>query len=128
MFDTEDDRIDPAQSFELKWQGSCVVVIPAACVEAMRWDLIEPTTAIILGPLREQTVPMVVFDLSNVAYFGSVFLALLLRCHKLVNSRGGELVLCGPSAMARELLRVTSLDTLWAIYDSREEAFIALAA
>ncbi len=36
MFDTEDDRIDPAQSFELKWQGSCVVVIPAACVEAMR--------------------------------------------------------------------------------------------
>lgn len=128
MFDTEDDRIDPAQSFELKWQGSCVVVIPAACVEAMRWDLIEPTTAIILGPLREQTVPMVVFDLSNVAYFGSVFLALLLRCHKLVNSRGGELVLCGPSAMARELLRVTSLDTLWAIYDSREEALIALAA
>ncbi len=71
---------------------------------------------------------MVVFDLSNVAYFGSVFLALLLRCHKLVNSRGGELVLCGPSAMARELLRVTSLDTLWAIYDSREEALIALAA
>ncbi len=128
MFDTEDDRIDPTQSFELKWQGGCVVVIPVACVEAMRWDLIEPTTAIILGPLREQKVPMVVFDLSNVAYFGSVFLALLLRCHKLVNSRGGELVLCGPSAMARELLRVTSLDTLWAIYDSREEALIALAA
>ena len=94
----------------------------------MRWDLIEPAAAIILGPLREQKVPMVVFDLSSVAYFGSVFLALLLRCHKLVKSRGGELVLCGPSAIARELLRVTSLDTLWAIYDSREEALTALAA
>ena len=128
MFDTQDDSVDPAESFELRWQGSCIVVIPAASVETMRWDLIEPAAAIILGPLKELKVPMVVFDLSNVAYFGSVFLALLLRCHKLVKSRGGELVLCGPSAMARELLRVTSLDTLWAIYDSREEALTALAA
>ena len=71
---------------------------------------------------------MVIFDLSQVAYFGSVFLALLLRVQKLVKSRGGELVLCGPSEMARELLRVTALDTLWAIYDSREEALKALTA
>ena len=126
MFDVNDD-IDPEESFQLKWQGNCVVVIPAANVEAMRWDLIEPAAAIILGPLKTLKVPMVIFDLSQVGYFGSVFLALLLRCHKLVKSCGGELVLCGPSAMARELLRVTSLDTLWAIYDSREEALTALA-
>jgi hypothetical protein len=29
--------------------------------------------------------------------------------------------------MASELLRVTALDTLWAIYDTREEALNALA-
>ena len=46
MFDTKDDSIDPATSFELKWQGSCIVVIPAASVETMRWDLIEPAAAI----------------------------------------------------------------------------------
>jgi anti-anti-sigma factor len=126
MLDLNDD-VDPAESFQIKWQDNCVVVIPAANVEAMRWDLIEPAATIILEPLRAQNVPMVIFDLSQVGYFGSVFLALLLRCHKLVKSRGGELVLCGPSAMARELLRVTSLDTLWAIYDSREEALTALA-
>ena len=128
MFDTQDDSIDPADSFELMQQGDCLIVIPAASVEKMRWDLIEPAAVIILDPLKMLSVPMVVFDLSRVAYFGSVFLALLLRCHKLVKSRGGELVLCGPSEMARELLRVTSLDTLWAIYDSREEALAALAA
>ena len=127
MFDAKDD-IDPAESFQIKWQDNCVIVIPAANVEAMRWDLIEPAAAIIFGPLKSQSVPMVIFDLSQVGYFGSVFLALLLRCHKLVKSKGGELVLCGPSVMARELLRVTSLDTLWAIYDSREEALSALAA
>jgi anti-anti-sigma factor len=128
MFETQKDSIDPAESFELKNQGGCIVVIPAANVEGMRWDLIEPAAAIILEPMKAQLVPMVIFDLSSIAYFGSVFLALLLRCHKLVKSRGGELVLCGPSKTARELLRVTSLDTLWAIYDSREEALTALAA
>ncbi|MBT4868393.1 MAG: STAS domain-containing protein [Planctomycetaceae bacterium] len=115
------------QNFQLEWHGNTVVIIPAPDVESMRWDLIEQSADIVMEPLREQEVPMVVVDLSEVSYFGSVFLALLLRCHKLVKSSGGELVLCGASTMASELLRVTALDTLWAIYETREEALNALA-
>ena len=118
---------DPHESFQLHWQGSCLVVLPAASASALQWDLMDPAAGIILGPLKAQAVPMVIFDLSQMVYFGSVFLALLLRCHKLVKSRGGELALCGVNTMARELLRVTALDTLWTIYDSREEALTALA-
>ncbi|MEM1061728.1 MAG: STAS domain-containing protein [Planctomycetota bacterium] len=69
---------------------------------------------------------MIVFDLGEVDYFGSVFLALMLRCHKFVKSRGGEMVLCGATPTARELLRVTALDTIWAIYDGREQALEAV--
>lgn len=112
--------------FQLEWHGNTVVIIPASNVESMRWDLIEQAAEIVMAPIREQDVPMVVVDLSEVSYFGSVFLALLLRCHKSVRSRGGELVLCGASKMAAELLRVTALDTLWAIYDTRDEALQAL--
>jgi len=79
-----------------------------------------------MQPLLEQDVPMVVFDLSDVNYFGSVFLQLLLRCHTVIKRNGGELVLAGVSPAASELLRVTALDTLWAIYDTREEAIDAL--
>lgn len=114
--------------FQLEWHGNAVVVIPASNVESMSWDLIEQAAEIVMAPLHEQEIPMVVVDLSEVTYFGSVFLALLLRCHKFVKSRGGELVLSGPSQMASELLRVTALDTLWAIYDSREEALEAIGA
>ena len=32
------------------------------------------------------------------------------------------------SKLARELLQITNLDTLWAIYDSREEALEAVGA
>ena len=99
---------------------------PASDIENLKWDLIEQAAEVVMSPMREQEVPMVIFDLSEVSYFGSVFLALLLRCHKLVKTRGGELVLCGASELAVELLRITALDTLWAIYDTREEALEAV--
>ena len=116
------------EDFQLSWHGNVVVITPAANVESMRWDLIEQAADVVMTPLVDQEVPLVVVDLSDVSYFGSVFLALLLRCHKFVKSRGGELVLCGASKLATELLRVTALDTLWAIYDTKDEALDALGA
>lgn len=113
-------------SFELQFHGQIVVVIPAADVESMRWDLIDQAAQVVMAPISRVSVPMVIFDLSAVNYFGSVFLALLLRCHKLVKSRGGELVVCGASKLATELLKMTALDTLWAMYPTRQEALAAL--
>lgn len=118
---------DFSESFQLNWHGSTVVITPASDIEDLKWDLIEQAAEIVMSPMKEQEVPMVVVDLSEVSYFGSVFLALLLRCHKLVRTQGGELVLCGATDLAAELLRITALDTLWAIYDTKEEAITALA-
>lgn len=113
-------------SFQMEWHREAFVVTPSKDVEKMSWDLIEQGAEVVLSPLRGSNVSLVIFDLSEVEYVGSVFLSLLLRSHKLVKSRGGELVLCGTSPMARELLRVTALDTLWAIYDTRREALATL--
>lgn len=120
------DAGQPNNDFKLEWHGNTVVITPASNVEAMSWELIEQAAEIVMEPLRTQNSPMVVVDLSQVSYFGSVFLALLLRCHTAVKNRGGELVLCGASKMARELLKITALDTLWAIYDTKEEALDAV--
>ncbi|WP_459554906.1 STAS domain-containing protein [Lacunimicrobium album] len=113
--------------FQLIWHGDVIIIVPASNVEQMSWELIEQAAGIVMSPLKEAEVPMVIFDLSEVKYFGSVFLALILRCHKFVKSRNGELVICGASKMARELLHITALDTLWAIYESREEALEAIS-
>jgi len=113
-------------SFQIEWHGNTVVVKPASSVESLNWDLVEQAADLVMEPLATQEAPMVIVDLSSVGYFGSVFLALLLRCHKFVKKKGGELVLCGASQMALELLRITALDTIWAIYDTREEAMQAL--
>ena len=126
---TQDPPADaPHDDFRLEFHGNAVVITPADNIEDMRWDLIEQAAEIVMEPLGSMSVPLVAFDLSRVGYFGSVFLALLLRCHKFVKSRGGEMVLCGATVTARELLRVTALDTIWAIYETREEALEALGA
>jgi anti-sigma B factor antagonist len=122
------DEAAPPADFQIEWHGDAVVVVPTGNIEGMSWDLIEQAADMVMAPLADQKVPLVVVDLSGVGYFGSVFLALLLRCHKFVKSRGGELVLAGASPMARELLRITALDTLWAIYDDRESALEAVGA
>ena len=119
---------DSTQDFQIKWHNGTLIVIPGGDIESMKWDLIERAADVVMGPIEETEVPLVIFDLSEVDYFGSVFLSLMLRCHKAVKPRGGELVLCGASPMATELLQVTALDTLWAIYSTREEAIEALAS
>ena len=113
-------------SFEIEWHGNVVVVIPAKSVESLSWELVEQAADVVMEPLAAQEVPLVVVDLKDVGYFGSVFLALLLRCHKFLKRRGGELVLCGANEMARELLKITALDTIWAIYDTRLDAMQAI--
>ncbi len=125
-----DRKVDPVsemqESFDIEWHGNTVVVVPAASVESLQWDLVEQAADVVMEPLATQDVPMVVFDLTRVSYFGSVFLALMLRCHKFLKRQGGELVLCGVNEMARELLKITALDTIWAIYDTRQEAMQAI--
>jgi len=114
--------------FRIEWHGDVLVLVPAINIESLNWDVIEQTTQLVLKPIREQQVPLLVVDLTDVTYFGSVFLALLLRCHKAARSRGGEMVISGAKGPVRDLLRITALDTLWAIYDTRQEALDALTS
>ena len=89
-------------------------------------NLIQQAAEIVLAPLRKAPPAGLVIDLSQVRFFGSVFISFLLKCHMLAKRHGSEIVLAGASARARELLHLTALDTLWAIYDNLDEALEAL--
>lgn len=113
-------------AFRIERHGDVTVVIPSSEVESLQWELIEQASELLLGPISRMGTPLVVIDLSEADYFGSVFLSLLLRVWKSVFHYGGTMVLCGVSTRARELLKLTALDNLWAIYDSRDEAMSVL--
>jgi len=121
---------DPTQnqSFLLERHGDIAVVTPSPEVEKMPENLMEQAAQMVLAPLRADPPTGLIFDLSKVDYVGSVFLSFLLRCHKRVKEHGSEVVVAGASAKARELLHMTALDTLWALYNTRKEALAALTA
>lgn len=117
-----------AQSFSIERHGEIAIITPSPEVEKMPENLMEQAAKIVLAPLRTDPPAALVFDLSRVDYVGSVFLSFLLRCHKRVKEHGSDVVVAGASPKARDLLHMTALDTLWALYDTREEALDALSA
>lgn len=108
--------------------GDVAIITPSPDVEKMPDNQMEQAAQLVLAPLRAEPPTGLIFDLSQVDYVGSVFLSFLLRCHKRVKEHGSEVVVAGASARARELLHMTALDTLWALYNSRQEALSALSS
>src|SRR5262245_12902247 len=110
------------QSFHIERHGEVAVVVPSPKVEEMQETLIEQAAKMVVNALKGDPPAGIVVDLSQVRYFGSVFVSFLLRCHMQAKKQGSEIVLAGASDRIRELLRLTSLDTLWAQYETRNEA------
>ena len=116
-----------SHSIRIERHGDIAVIIPSPDVEKLPENLMEQAAQMVLAPLKTDPPAGLVFDLSNVDYVGSVFLSFLLRCHKRVKEHGSEVVVAGASQRARELLHMTALDTLWALYNNRAEALAALS-
>jgi anti-sigma B factor antagonist len=114
------------EAFTIERHGDLTVITATRALEQIEFGLEEQVADMILKPLQRQENPLIVFDLSQVDNFGSMFLALLIRCWKLAMSRGGTMALAGVTERTRELLRVTALDIVWPIYDSKREAMDAL--
>ena len=115
-----------SQSFQVERHGEIAVVIPSPEVESMHEVLIEQAAKMVVNSLKEDPPAGIVIDLTKVSYFGSVFLSFLLRCHTLAKKHGSEIVLAGTSERTRELLHLLDLETIWAIYKTRQEAIDAL--
>jgi anti-sigma B factor antagonist len=117
-----------SQCFRVERHGDIAVIVPASEVESMPESLITQAAELVLAPLRQDPPAGLVIDLSQVKFFGSVFISFLLKCHMLVKKHGSEVVLAGTSDRIRELLHLTALDTLWAIYDTQSQAVESLAS
>lgn len=120
-------ELSSEQSFRIERHGEIAVVIPSAKVEEMHEALIDQAARMVVTSLREDPPGGIIIDLSQVNYFGSVFVSFLLRCHLVAKKLGSEIVLAGASEPARELLNLLDLETLWALYETRQAAIEALS-
>ena len=113
-------------AFTVERHGDVTVIIPSPALEDMDPSFVEDASSILAEPIGADPLPVVLFDLGRLSAFGSAFLALLIKCWKEISSRGGTMALANASPTVRELLRMTSLDVVWPIYESRPEALVAL--
>ena len=116
-----------ADDFGFRFEGGVFVITPAKNTEGLDFGLVQSAAEVLLEPaLSRPERPAVVFDMTKMNYFGSIFFSILLRCQKVVEAEGGQLALANPSPMAREMLTETRLDERFAIFETLEESIAAL--
>lgn len=113
-------------AFRVEVSGGTLVISPVGDINSLSGELLEEAASMMSELIEGHESPMLVVDLSGVPNCSSLFMSFLLRCHKSVKSRGGEMVLCAASQMILELLSLTRLDTVWALYQTRAEALDAV--
>ena len=82
----------------------------------------------LIGAVRAADPPKVVVDLSQTEFFSTLFLGSLINVWDGLKKRNGQLVLSGLSEFCREIIEITHLDSLWRLYDTRDQAVADLAA
>ena len=118
----------PTDQFRVERHGEIAVVFPSPKVEEMHDALMDQAAKMVLASMREDPPAGIVIDLSQLRYFGSVFVNFLLRCYMYAKKQGTEFVLAGASPESRELFKVLGFESLWALYGSRKEAIEALSS
>lgn len=72
--------------------------------------------------LLEAGTKRIVVDLTNVEYFDSTALGVLIGGLKRMRERDGNLSLICPNARIRRVFEITGLDKIFDIYNSAEDA------
>ena len=78
-----------------------------------------------LGKLADEAAPVVVLDLSELAFIGSPGLTAVVNCHLRMRRNGGQIRLAAPRPAVLKVLQRTRLSDLFPIYRSVEQAIMA---
>ncbi|MBN2190097.1 MAG: STAS domain-containing protein [Candidatus Aureabacteria bacterium] len=73
------------------------------------------------GILKEEKKKLVV-DLADVKYISSAGLATLIEVFQKMHRYGGLLKLCGMNETTKGIFEIAKLDSIFAIYETRDEA------
>ncbi len=112
-----------AWGLEVERQGETVIVTSRGTWPRLDWHEGQAWAGeVVRGVLGGPYARNVVVDLRLAGSFGFTVLGLLLALGKGARDRDGRLALCNASPDTIALLRVTSLDRVWPVLPTKEEA------
>jgi anti-sigma B factor antagonist len=114
-----------APIFQIERVGATMVVSPQRSVTSLSDDDVKDELGGLLDVLESGEVQTIVFDFGKIEYCGSSMLEAMRRLWKSLPKGNGKLIVCCVNSVIRDILHVTRFDTLWTVYDTREEALNA---
>ncbi len=114
------------QSFELSQEGNVSILRLLPQLNNVQWGDIDSIGTEVLNAMATQKNPQVIIDLSQLSYMGSAMVALIVRVWKAAQAKGGKISVVCPNEAVREVLKLASLDRVWPIVNTTEEARQAL--
>jgi len=110
-------------------QDGVTIIVLGQDHENLDDAMLEELRTYILDAIAAADPPLIGLDLSHVNFFGSAFIEVLFRAWNRIEKQGnGEFALCSLTPYCAEVIDVTHLNRLWAIYKTREEAVADLKA
>jgi anti-anti-sigma factor len=105
---------------QLEWEQDARAIL--TCSGKMGWDAQDEMVRTLTAALDGRDQPQVLIDLERVELITSAGLGGLLQVRKLVNDRGGRLVLACASPLVGQLFRTVGLDRHVQLADTLEDA------
>ncbi len=82
-----------------------------------------------LFDLAASIPPQIVINMQYVEFYGSSFIETLFRIwNRIKSSENGAFGITGLQTYCREILQMTNLDSIWAIYDDVDAAVAAISS
>ena len=107
-------------------EGPITIAVIGPAFKNIDDHALDEVTQFLLDLTKDQADMRLVVDLSHTDFFGSAFLGILFRIWNRLSSGGGVFALCSLRPHCREVIKTARLDTLWPIYDTRDQAVRAL--
>jgi anti-anti-sigma factor len=108
--------------FNLDVDGRTLIVIPMVEGSGFRYQQLHVEANALQRKLETREFANLVVDLSNLNYFGSELIGVLIRLARAVTNKDGRAAICGPSPKMLEVLESMRLTKLWPIFASRDDA------
>jgi anti-anti-sigma factor len=108
--------------FKVDADGPTLIVIPVVEGSGFRYQQLHVEANALQRKFETRQFANLVVDLSNLNYFGSELIGVLIRLARTVTNVDGRVAICGPSPKMLEVLESMRLTKLWPIFASRDDA------
>ncbi len=111
-------------------EKSVTILNLASCCP--RWgseQIDEHRTSLLDQSLKVNHDQALLIDMSQVTFFGSAFIELLLQIWNNIKQKSGaKMAICCASNYCMDIITITRLDSIWTIYPSRQSAIEGLTS